>query len=229
MKQIINTILTLSILVSCQTRNAKKTEPDNLEETQILKYGSGENKTEQNKMTSGQDKKSIFIKDSSDYSTSFLKEMKKSRMNNVSLVDSFLILGATDTVTFPQTPKIGKKTILTAKKGELAIDLTVERINQTTIGYKLEMIEFGNASYQQEGQADLNPRFYFGAETDKSSISGTSYFSTEFNDGQDSCYTYIRLGREGDSGPYLLGKIKKNCNGKLRDIELDNFPTLVEK
>jgi hypothetical protein len=91
------------------------------------------------------------------------------------------------------------------------------------------MVEFGKASYNYKGQADLNPRFYFGAETDESSLSGISYLSTEFSDSRDSCYTYIRLGREEDSGPYLLGNIKKNCNGKIQDIGLDNFPTLIEK
>ena len=188
-----------------------------------------EQKAEPENTTNTKNDKSIFIKDSADYSTSFLNKMKKSGMKNVSLVDSFLILGQTDTVTFPQTPQIGKRTVLTAKKDELAIALTIERINQTTIDYKIEMVEFGNASYNHKGQADLNPRFYFGAETDESSLSGISYLSTEFSDSRDSCYTYIRLGREEDSGPFLLGKIIKNCNGKLQDIRLDNFPTLIEK
>jgi hypothetical protein len=224
MKQIIYIILTFSILTSCQTKNSEQTDTINSEQVELV-----EQKAERKKTTNGENYKSVFIKDSSDYSNSFLKEMEKQGMNNISLVDSFLILGQTDTVTFPQTPKIGTKTILTAKKGELAIALTVNRINQTTIDYKIEMVEFGNASYNYEGQADLNPRFYFGAETDESSLSGISYLSTQFSDSQDSCYTYIRLGKEEDSGPYLLGKLIKNCNGKLRNIDLEDFPTLVEK
>lgn len=171
----------------------------------------------------------VFIKDRLDYSVTFLKEIEKSGMDNVSLVDNILILEDNDTIIFPHTPIIGKKTVLTGKKDELAISLTIERINQTTIYYKIEMVEFGNANYTYEGQADLHPRFYFGPETDESSVSGISYLSTEFSDEQDSCYTNIRLGREEGSGPYLLGKIIKNCNGKLKDIELDNFPTLIEK
>lgn len=197
-------------MTSCQTKNS-------------------EQKAEPEKATNAENVKSIFIKDSSDYSSSFLNEMKRSGMKNVSLVDSFLILRPADTVTFPQTPQIGKRTVLTAKKDELAIALTIERINQTAIDYKIELVEFGNASFNYKGQANLNPRFYFESETDESSISGISYLSTEFTDNQDSCYTYIRLGREEVSGPYLLGKIKKNCNGEIQDIGLDNFPTLVEK
>jgi len=172
---------------------------------------------------------SVFIKDSSDYSSIFLKEIKKARIKNISLKGNVLILEKNDTVFFPNIPKIGKKTVLTAKKNELAIALTIERINQTTIDYKLEMVEFGNAIFNYRGQANLSPNFYFGSESDVSGLSGVSYFATAFSNNQDSCYTYIRLGIEENSGPYLLGKIVKNCNGKIRDIGLDNFPTLVEK
>lgn len=224
MNQILYILLTLSILTSCQTKTSDSQEKIEAEKASL----DGES-TEQPKYSKGQNDNSIFIKDSSDYSTTFLKEMKKAGMKNVSLVDSFLILGQTDTVTFPQTPKIGNKTILTAKKDELAIALTIERINQTTINYRLEMIEFGNASFNHNGQAELSPHFHLGAESDESSLSGISYLSTQFSDNQDSCYTYIRLGKEVDSGPYLLGKLIKNCNGKLRNIDLEDFPTLIEK
>ncbi|MCT4666184.1 MAG: hypothetical protein N4A45_13240 [Flavobacteriales bacterium] len=211
MKQTFNILLIFFTLVSCQTNKADNTE-----------IGiSNEVKTKKND-------DSIFIKDSSDYSIRFLNSMIELGMNNVSLVDSFLILSSRDTVTFPQIPEIGKKTILTAKKDEFAIALTIKRINQTTIDYKIEMVEIGNTSYNYKGQADLMPRFYLGSETDESSLTGISYLSTEFSNNHDSCYTYIRLGKE-DSMPYLLGKIIKNCNGKIKNIGIDNFSTLVEK
>ena len=229
MKHIIYISLIFFTLASCQTNKPDKIETDISEEIKSEKVDLVQQIIEQPSSTNDKIDNSIFIKDSSDYSISFLNAMIESGMDNVSLVDSFLILSPTDTVTFPQIPKVGKKTILTAKKDELAIALTIKRINQTTIDYKIEMVEFGKASYNYEGQADLIPRFYFGAETDESSLSGISYLSTEFSTNQDSCYTYIRLGREEDSGRYLLGKIIKNCNGKIKDIGLDNFPTLVEK
>ena len=229
MKQIIYIFLFFFTLASCQTNKSDKTEVGISDEVRTEKNDSVQQVIKQLDSTNEKNDNSIFIKDSSDYSISFLNAMIESGIDNVSLVDSFLILSPTDTVTFPQIPEVGKKTTLTAKKDELAIALTIDRINQTTIDYKIEMVEFGNASYNYEGQADLIPRFYFGAETDESSLSGISYLSTEFSSNQDSCYTYIRLGKEGDSGPYLLGKIIKNCNGNIKDIGLDDFPTLVEK
>ena len=33
--------------------------------------------------------------------------------------------------------------------------------------------------------------------------------------------------REGKT--QLLGKLIKNCNGEIQEIELDNFPTFIEK
>jgi hypothetical protein len=228
MKRIIYISLFFFTLASCHTNKPDKIETDISEEIKSEKDDLVQQMIEQPSSTNEKIDNSMFIKDSSDYSISFLNAMIESGMDNVSLVDSFLILGPTDTVTFPQIPTVGKMTVLTAKKGELAIALTIERINQTTIDFKLEMIEFGKASYHYKGQADLSPRFYFGAETDESSLSGISYLSTEFSSSQDSCYTSIRIGIE-DSRPYLLGKIKKNCNGKIMDIGLDNFPTLVEK
>lgn len=212
MKHILYIALTLAMVSGCQPQNPEQTPTENT--TSEPEQG---------------DNPSVFIKDSADYSIHFLEEMDRQGMHDLSLVDSFLILGPTDTVNFPQIPAIGTQTTLTAKQGELAIALTVERINQTTIKYQIEMVEFGKASHNYQGQAHLNPHFYFGSETDESSLSGIFYLSTEFTDSKDSCYTYIRLGREEASGPYLLGKLIKNCNGKIRNIGLDSFPTLVEK
>ena len=208
MKQVIHIVLAILILVSCQNNSEKKDkeQPENAQPVE--------------------QKAVISVKDSADYSTRFLEEMEKAEMKNVSLVDSFMILGKTDTVIFPQTPKVGTSTTFTAREGDLAIGLIVERINQTTIEYSIEMVEFGNASFNCKGKADLSPRFYFGSEIDQNSLSGNSYLSAEFIDREDTCYTFIRIGKEKHR---LLAKLKKNCNGKHKNIELDNFPILIEK
>lgn len=230
-KRLLLAALVFSSLFSCQIGNAGEGEEE-VNQSQLSKPAKVDSIPETPKYidsTTERVENSTFIQDSSDYSISFLNAMTESGMIGVSIVDSFLILGPTDTVVFPQIPVVGSKTTLTAVKDELAITLTVERINQTSIDYQIEMVEAGNTSYTYKGQADLHPRFYFGSESDESSISGISYGVTEFRDDKDSCYTVIRLGMEDESGPYLLGKIIKNCNGKLRGIDLDNFPTLLEK
>ena len=135
-----------------------------------------------------------------------------------------LLINGKDTAYFPETPKIGKQIILTGRKGNLAISLTVKRINYTTVDYKIEMVEFGKSSHNSSGQAEIISSFFLGAESNDDEKSGESYFVTEYIDRENDCYTHIRLGDETD-----LVKIIKNCNGKIKDITLDNFTTLHRK
>ncbi|WP_108808498.1 hypothetical protein [Aquimarina spinulae] len=175
-------------------------------------------------------KTEISIKNKSDYSENFIEGLKKLGEEKITLSDNLLILNDTDTIYFPETPKINRRITLTGKKGNLAIAVTIKRFNYTTVDYKIEITEFGKSNHTQKGKADIASSFYFGDESDESEKTGVSYFVTEFSEQRESdCYTYIRLGYEKETGPYLLGKIIKNCNGKLSDIDLDNFPTLIEK
>lgn len=172
----------------------------------------------------------IVIKNKADYSEKFIQGLKELGYEKFELKDSLLLINGKDTAYFPETPEIGKQIVLTGKKGNLAIALTVKRINYTTVDYKIEMVEFGKTSHNQSGRADIISSFFFGAESDESEKTGNGYFVTEFTEYKDKdCYTYIRLGYEEETGPYLLGKLKKNCNGKIMDIDLDNFTTLIEK
>lgn len=172
----------------------------------------------------------ISIKNKSDYSEKFIEGLKKLGEEKITLSDNLLILNDRDTIYFPKTPKINRRITLTGKKDNLAIAVTVKRFNYTTIDYKIEITEFGKSNHTQKGKADIASGFYLGDESDESEKTGVSYFVTEFSDLRESdCYTYIRLGYEKETGPYLLGKIIKNCNGKLSDIDLDNFPALLEK
>ena len=172
----------------------------------------------------------VIIKNESDYSKPFIKGLYEIGYETFELIDSILLINDIDTVYFPETPKMGKRMVLTGKVENLVIALTVKRINYTTIEYRIEMVEFGNSNHFEIGTADISSGFFFGSETDVSDKTGLGYLSTEFvafND--DDCYTYIRLGFEEETGPFLLGKLKKNCNGKISEITLDNFVTLVEK
>lgn len=176
------------------------------------------------------DETEIVIKNKDDYSKQFVDELRALGYEKIELIDSLIIFNGKDTAYFPELPIIGKHFVLTGRKGDLAIALSIQRINYSTIGYNLEMVEFGRASHNQTGQADISANFFLGAESDESDISGLTYFATEFLEFKDGdCYTYIRLGYDEESGPFLLGKIKKNCNGEIMDIDLNNFTTLIEK
>lgn len=178
----------------------------------------------------GKKETEMVIKNRSEYSGKFVKALKELGFKKVELQDSLLIVDGEDTTYFPAAPRRGQQMTLTGKKGNLAIALTITRVNYTTIDYKVEMVEFGVTSHHHSGQADMSSGFLLGEESDQSEKTGNSYFVTEFTDDEDKeCYTYIRLGYEEETGPYLLGKLKKNCNGKVKAITLDNFTTLMEK
>lgn len=171
----------------------------------------------------------LTVSDSSDYDPHFIKSLRANLPGgNVRLDGPRLILNKKDTAYFPEYPLIGHRYQLTAKKSELAVALTITRINQTTIDYKIEMVEFGNANHKATGQASLGMDFIEGTSSDISDFSKKPYISFQFMDEKDGCYTYIRIGKE-TGRQELLGKLVKNCNGKLRDIAISDFPSLMEK
>lgn len=167
----------------------------------------------------------IVVKNKADYSEKFIQGLKELGYKKFELIDSLLIIDNKDTVTFSQTPKIGEQRVYTGKQDNLAIAVTIKRINYTTVDYKIEMVEFGKTSHNQTGQSDIISSFFLGAESNEDERTGEGYFVTEYIDNRENnCYTHIRLGDENE-----LAKIIKNCNGKIKDITLDNFTTLHRK
>ena len=233
-KNILTTLIGLTFVACNNSETDNKsvsTSSDTIKTVSVDSFYINENEvTSDYKVYDEQTKETeIVIKNKSDYSEKFIQGLKGLGYKKFELIDSLLLINGTDTAYFPEIPKIRKQIVLTGKKGNLAIALTVKRINYTTIDYKIEMIEFGKTSHNQSGQADIISSFFFGAESDESEKTGLAYFVTEFAEyREDDCYTYIRLGYEEETGPYLLGKLKKNCNGKIMNINLDNF-TLIEK
>ena len=216
-------------IVACNNpatnNNSLSTPSDTIKTVSVDSLNMEKNEVSLNKI-----KTEIVVKNKSDYSENFIQGLRELGYEKFELKDSLLIINGKDTSYFPETPEIGKEIVLTGRKENLAIALTVKRINYTTVDYKIEMVEFGKTSHNQSGKADIISSFFFGTESDQSEKTGNEYFVTAFTEYKDKdCYTFIRLGYEEETGPFLLGKLKKNCNGKIMDIDLDNFITLIEK
>ncbi|WP_415782669.1 YARHG domain-containing protein [Flavobacterium jumunjinense] len=157
--------------------------------------------------------------------TAFLTDIE---LHNISIIKEIEEYRNED-IYVPEFPEKNKKIVLTAKQGDLVIALSIKRIGNKTIEYSLEMVEFGKKNYSKKGLASMADGPYLGSESDESSVSGISYLCDEYVDEKEDCYMYIRLGKEEKTSNYLLGKIIKNCNDKIKDIDLNNFPTLIEK
>jgi hypothetical protein len=217
MNKVLILIFVSFVFLSCKSNKNKKQIIEKEKQTQK------KNKTEQKEAI-------VIVENKSDYSEKFINGLKKMNgFGDFKLSNNYLILNNKDTIEFPKRPEINKRIVLTAIKDNLAIALIVKRINQVTIEYRLEMTKFGKASYKINGIAEINPSFFLGSESDTFSATGTSYFSTTYQSNEkNGCFNYIRLGSTNDR-KYLLGKIIKNCNGEIKDITLENFPTLREK
>ncbi len=222
-KKLILISVTFSLL-SCKT-NKKESKDEKVKiDTTIIEGKALKKSSEiQNKVAV------VIVKNKSDYSENFIDSLTKmSRFREFELSDNFMIVNKKDTVYFPDRPKINKRVILTAKKEELAIALSIKRKNQVLIEYKIEMVEFGKASFNTKGVAEIRPSFFLKPQYDTNNITGTVYSSTSFRDDRGECHNEIRLGY-GNKMKFLLGRIVKNCNGKIRDINLEDYSVLIEK
>lgn len=167
----------------------------------------------------------VIVKDKNDYSATFLSDLRKSMFKKIELLDSLLIIESRDTIQFAFEPVFGESVLYTGKKDNLVIALTLTRKNYTTVNYKLEMVEFGKASFNKTGEADVSSSFYLGSESDEDAQTGELYFVAEYSSHDaDNCDIHIRVSDEKKRC-----KLIKTCNGKIRDINLNTFPALVEK
>lgn len=176
----------------------------------------------------------ITIHNKNDYDTSFLNDLSTINFDSVTLIGNEMIVQRNNwknTIDFPDAPAIGQYKVFTARKENLAVALSIERINYTTIDYKVEMVEFGKANYTTKGKAHLNSRFFLGSEPAKNTNTGHMLYLTKFssNDEKEGCYTTIGIGYQGESPNILYAILDKNCNDSLPDISNDNFKTLIEK
>lgn len=231
-------------MISCQSKTETKdripkiektekvnTEPKNKsiqKEKQITEEDTPKNeivKTEKKELAK------LIIDNESQYSTNFIHKLRAANgMKEIEFQGGKMILNKKDSINFPEIPDLNRRIKFTGRKENLAIALSINRINYTSVEYTIEMVEFGKSSKTDNGIADLGGFFFLGSESDTDELTGNGYFSTEFSNTKDSCYTNIRIGNldESNNKP-LLAKIIKNCNGEIMDINLDNFPTLREK
>ncbi len=172
----------------------------------------------------------IIVRRKADYPDQFIEGLKGLGYQRIELRDSFLIVDGKETHSFPVTPKKGGELTFTGVLDKMMMALHVKRITMTTVNYRIEMVEWGKASHNLEGEATLAPDFFQRKETDVHDPSGKHYDVVRFTDNREGdCHVEIRIGTEPMGQPYLLARLRKNCNGKLPDLTSENAPLLHEK
>jgi len=230
-------------MISCQLKtetkdSAKVEKPEKVNTESNIKsiqkgkqITKGENRKNEYVKSENKELAKLIIDNESQYSKNFVSKLRTAKgMKEIEFQEGKMILNKKDSISFPEIPDLNRKIKFTGRKENLAIALSINRINYTSIEYILEMVEFGKSSKTTKGMADLNGFFFLGSESDTDELTGEGYFSTEFLNTKDSCYTNIRIGNleESNDRP-LLAKIVKNCNGEVINLDLDNFPALREK
>ncbi len=128
-------------------------------------------------------------------------------------------------INFPGVPKRNRLYHFKGSKDNTTYSLDAVRVNYSTVKFLLEITRDGKSAERYEGEADINPAFYLGAESDTDDQSGMSYPSYEFSYLKNACTTYLRIGEDGGT---VKARISRDCYEDAQDIVLENSPTLRE-
>ena len=171
----------------------------------------------------------VYIKDKSKYSQIFINELKASNYPDpIKVIDNYMIVGA-DTTAFPNDIKPGKSYAFTAKKDDQLYDLSLKRINETTLSFDFKFYEKDSLVYKESGNANLSALFFLASENDDDDQTNDSYGVTEYSKKSKYCWFKIRLGIGRDDQNKLRATINKGCENKSKTPEITASPTLRTK
>ncbi|RIJ42640.1 hypothetical protein [Pontibacter oryzae] len=163
----------------------------------------------------------IIIDDSTQLSPNFLSELRNSGYpERIRFVDEYVLVG-NDTVYFPSDLKLGKRYEFLATTEGKKYNLSVERINSSTIHFDFILYENSKVLQKQSGQADLGPYFFLATEVDEDNITGEAYGSSEYKTTTEDCWFNIRIGIGKDDKGRLRATIVNGCE-KESDTDLVN-------
>jgi hypothetical protein len=176
-----------------------------------------------------QRKSSIYIKDQSKYSQTFIEELTAMNYNKpIKLIDDFVVVG-TDTTQFPADLELNKKTVFKGTGNNKFYELILIRTSLTEIVFTFFIRENNEEIVlpTKEGIATLNTMFFLDSEVDEDSQTSDGYGSCEYwNKANDCCFS-IRVGIGRDDNEKQRAMLNYICNDKSKEmLNLDKCPTL---
>lgn len=163
----------------------------------------------------------FYIKDEKQYSETFLAEFKAKHgiYETVALINDTIIIN-NDRENFILIPTdLPLDRLVTYEKSSEGIKytLTVKRINFSTLEYSYFETVNEKKENEKQGQADLEPIFYFGAEGTFEDENENVYGMNEYiNSSNNDCRTLIYIG---------VGSIEKSFLKQHCKSETDKFKT----
>ena len=104
-------------------------------------------------------------------------------------------LETTARIVIPTDLPLDSTVVYFARTGMNRYNLEVRRVNISTVEYSYRESRPGSETLRLEGNADLEPVFYFGAEGTFEGADGRTYGMNEYVDSRaDGSWTYIYIG-----------------------------------
>ena len=167
----------------------------------------------------------IGTKEKSLYDQEFIDGLSKYK-DPIKLIENYILTGQ-DTVYFPEDLQLNKETIFKGTKDHKNFVLSVSRTNLTSLDYSFRLLDKDAKTINSKsGRATLGSLFFLGSETDDDDQTGEGYLSVEYWDNSPNCSFAIRIGEKDGTGK-LRAKIKLHCkDDTLKNINLEDNPTL---
>jgi hypothetical protein len=174
-------------------------------------------------------KQDIYIKDKSQYDQKFIDGLADYNQP-IKLIDNYIVAG-NDTTYFPEDIQLNKVTTFKASKDSLKYELTVKRINLTSLSYTFTITDRDNKTIDiKSGKAILGSTFFIGPEGDNDIAGG--YGSQEYRDNRNESWLSIRIEMGKATDGVQRAKINYGSDNKANypfNLDLDDCPTLRTK
>ena len=150
----------------------------------------------------------LYIKDPSQYSPEWIAGFKadSSQYESARIMGEYMLVDK-DTAYFDTSLKLKQDYRFTAFTDTHFYQLTIKRINYTTLEYDFTLLEKEKPVYSRRGRAHLGAMFFLGSESSDDDETGESYLATEYYDKAPDGLT-IDIGE-----PDEQGRIRANIQG----------------
>jgi hypothetical protein len=199
-------------LLSCSTSTQKISDESNLPDSSDV--------------TEGQTQTRLDVQDSSNYSAVFIAELRGANYDQpIKLMTNYMLVEH-DTVTFPDELKLNQATVFKAKKDNKEYELTLTRVNNTTLKFNFRLTDNKSQPIHSEsGDAVLSALFFMGSETDEDN--DETYDCYEYIKNTNDCSFIIRLGAGTDVNGKLRATLIYGCADQSKPaLTLDECPIL---
>lgn len=166
-------------------------------------------------------KGNIYIKDRSQYSPEWIADVEANEpgYRPIKIINDYMLI-ENDTAYFDTSLKLKQDYRFTAFTDSHFYQLTVKRINYTTVEYDFTLFKDEESVFNHKGKAHLGSYFFLGDETFNDEEEGIGYLATEYYD-KNPDGLVVDIGEPDEEG-----RIRANIKGLPANINANTDITL---